>query len=74
MNKSKAIEAVYLKMPFVSPITDLDITTEPSAIRFTWRSTRFRVSGDHPYRVDQVGDGVLIGSDMAILIRELLNK
>lgn len=71
--KEELVTAIIQAIPYSDHISDLDFTTETNAVIFTWRKTnKFRVtiSGG----VDEVGDGVLIGSDMAILVRELIKK
>ena len=46
------------------------IEMEPAAIRFTWRGKRYRVETN--LSVVEVGSGVLIGSDVSILLERVL--
>lgn len=64
----KLTELVYRAMPYPHQVKNLKF--EESAIRFNWRGTTFRVNS--LYGVDEVGDGVLIGSDKAILVAALI--
>lgn len=64
--------AINKCLPYPDQIKDLDFTTEETTIRFAWRETKFRI--DIIGSVEEVGDGVLIGSDICILLRELLKR
>lgn len=66
---NKIIELLIRAIPYPDQMRDLDIAT--NYVEFTWRGTRYRVT--EFYGVDEVGDGVLIGSDSAILIRALID-
>ena len=59
-------------IPYPDQIVDWDTTSELSAIRFTWRSSRFRVAAN--LSVEEVDDCVLAGSNSAILLEALLKK
>lgn len=72
MKQGKLIEIVLAGIPYPEQIKNIDIDTESEAIRFTWRGVRYRVSGSG--FVEEIGDGVLIGSDRAILMRHILQK
>ena len=69
--KEKAVELINKVVPYSQQIKDWDFTTEENAIRFEWRSDVFRV--DLTYcSVEEVGDGILSGSNIAILLTHLL--
>lgn len=69
--KEKAIEAIVNALPYPQHISDWDLSIE-NEIRFTWRKdNRFRLDLQSG-RVEEVGDGVLIGSDISILVTKLL--
>jgi len=65
---NKIVELMIRAMPYPDQMRDLDIGAD--SVEFTWRGTRFRVTKS--YGVDEVGDGVLIGSDKAILVAALI--
>lgn len=70
--KEKAVEAVIKGLPYPHQITDIDLTKEDGAIRFTWRKTnKFRLDLTFG-SVEEVGDGILMGSDIAILAQALI--
>lgn len=71
--KEELLTAVLKSLPYSDQITDLDFSTEETAIRLIWRkSNKFRI--DINGGVEEVGNGVLIGSDISILFRELLKR
>jgi hypothetical protein len=57
-------------MPNADQVNITRMTNEE--LRFEWRGTSYRVTDD--MYVEEVGDGVLIGSDSAALIRRLLEQ
>jgi len=67
--KELLLEAIYKCIPYSNQITQLSLSEE-EAIRFTWRSLRFRVSLNGS--VEEVGESVLIGSDASILLSGLI--
>ncbi len=67
---AKVLETVLKAIPCAHLVEEIDLQAEPSVVRFTWRGTRYRV--DDALRCDEVGDGVLIGSDQAILLERVL--
>ena len=69
MTKDKLIQLVFGSIPYPGQISDLDSSAE-DAITFKWRSHRFRVSTR--LSVDERIDGMLAGSDIAILLGDLL--
>jgi len=72
MNKNEILNVVLATIPYPRQVCDIDLDAEDEAIRFTWRANRFRV--DKNLSVEEVGHGVLMGSDIAILLRELLRN
>lgn len=72
MDKQGLIQHIAQRWPYVAQISQLDMDTEKDAIRFDWRGTRFRVS--HCLGVEEVGDGVLAGSNLTIALGALLRR
>lgn len=66
----KMVELIFRAMPYPHQVKTL--AHEGDAIRFEWRGVTYRVS--HMFGVDEVQGGMLVGSDRAILVRELLNR
>lgn len=66
---NKIIGLLIRSIPYPDQMRNFDIAS--NYVEFTWRGTRFRVNEN--YGVDEVGDGVLIGSDLAILIRACID-
>jgi len=64
----KLIEIICRAVPYPYLIRNIEIKNEE--VRFDWRGVRYRVSG-HLF-VEEVRDGILIGSDRAILMKALL--
>lgn len=71
-SKEKLFMAINKCLPYADQITSLDFTSEINAIRFVWRGNHFRISTNG--EVEEVGNGVLIGSDICIILRALLNR
>jgi hypothetical protein len=71
MNNSKLIELVLNALPYSNQINDIDMT-EDSAVRFTWRRNRFRISST--LHVEEVDGGLLAGSNIAIMFEALLKR
>lgn len=67
---AQLLSTVLIALPYTHLMSDIDMHSSPDVLRFTWRGTRYRVS--ETFGVDEVGDGVLIGSDKAILLERLL--
>lgn len=61
----KLIEVLIRAMPYPEQMRNIEIAAD--YIEFTWRDSRYRVS--ESFSVDEVGDGVLVGTARAILIR-----
>lgn len=74
MTKDQLLELVLRGLPYSNQIKNIDTQSESQAIRFDWRGTRYRIYtiGEYGLDVEEVGNGVLIGSDQAILMRSLL--
>lgn len=72
MNKEQTLELLIKAIPYPNQIDEIDFSSEENAIRFIWRGTKFRVSTT--YHVEECSDGVLCGSDKAILLSGLLKK
>ena len=70
MTNEEILERVIQRVPYSNQITDLSLS-EKAAIRFTWRGDRFRVTKTS---VEQVSEGSLLGSNVAILLEELLRN
>lgn len=66
---SKLIELIIIALPYPFQMRDIDIGAD--YVRFTWRGARYHVT---ERGVEEVGDGVLIGSDRAILMRALIDS
>lgn len=72
LTHSKIIELLIKALPYPDQIKDIDISSESGAVRFTWRGNRFRVDGE--LYTNEANEGFLIGSDLAILLRQCLNQ
>jgi hypothetical protein len=66
----KLIELIIRAMPYPNQIQDIEIATD--YVEFTWRGVRYRAT--ESLSIDEVGNGVLVGTDRAILIRKLLEQ
>lgn len=70
--KDQVIQAIVKGMPYPDQIKDWD-TTQHEQVRFSWRNSgRFRVSCNG--MVEEVGDGVLISSDITIFIEASIKR
>jgi hypothetical protein len=69
MEKDNVLTAIVQNVPYPEQVKDID-TSRDGEVRFTWRGTRFAATTN--MGLDEVGDGVLIGSDIAILMRNLV--
>ncbi len=67
--KETLVELVNKAMPYSNQIGQWDFS-ENDAVRFVWRGNKFRVSQN--LGVETVGNGVLIGSDISILLEKLI--
>lgn len=73
MTKDKAVELLYKAIPYSNHITKLDTISEDKAILFTWRGDRFRFLIDY-MSIEEVGNGVLMGSNISILMGAILKS
>jgi hypothetical protein len=62
--------AVRRVLPCPDQIANDDVPGDPESYRFRWRGNNFRV--DKSLFVEEYGDGLLIGSDLAMLLQALL--
>lgn len=70
--KGEIVTAIMQSMPYANQITDLDFESENDGVLFTWRkSKRFKISTTE-CMTWEVGDGVLSGGDMCILIEKIV--
>ena len=69
MSTNEILTAIVQNVPYPEQIKDID-ASQPDSIRFTWRGTRYCANINQG--LDELGDGVLIGSDKAILMRTLV--
>lgn len=72
-SKEKLIELINNSIPYPNQVKNWDFSSEDKAVRFEWRSNKFRVDLDY-CSVEEVGDGVLMGSDISILLTQLLKN
>lgn len=74
MTKDQLLELILRGLPYSNQIKNIDTQSESQAVRFDWRGARYRVYtvGEYGLDVEEVGNGVLIGSDKAILMAGLL--
>lgn len=71
--KEEILETILACLPCPQHITNLDMSKENDAIRFVWRTYNyFRVSLNGS--VEEVGDGVLIRTDICILLEQLIKN
>lgn len=69
--KEEALEVLIKSIPYSDQLSDLDLSRD-NEIMFNWRiNTRFVLNLESGY-VQEVGDGILIGSDIAILISHII--
>jgi hypothetical protein len=71
--KEEILTTILKTLPYSEQISGLDFSSEEDAIRFVWRENnklRVTLSGD----VNEIGDGVLIGNDISILVRQLIKN
>lgn len=73
MKTEELVVTIYKSLPYSEQITDLDFSEE-GAIRFTWRSVRFRVSKAMDVETVQGEQGAILASDDISMIFETLLK
>jgi len=69
MKNSKILERVISRLPYSDQVTDIDLDYDKS-IEFGWRGITYRVSEN--LCVEEVKDGMLMGSNSALLMEKLL--
>jgi hypothetical protein len=57
-------------VPYAHLIGHVDLHNDPTVVRFSWRGARYRV--DERLHVEQMENGCLVGSDLAILMERVL--
>lgn len=71
--KEKAIEAIVKALPYPEQIKDWDLASEKDSLYFSWRSNRLKFNLTHT-RIDEVNGNLLVGSNLAMLMTELIKK
>lgn len=72
MTKELLTEIIYKAFPYSEQITDLDFSSAPDAIYFTWRGNRFRTAFN--FRTDSVNESILSGDNLATLANALIKR
>ena len=72
MTNAELMELLIASLPYPDQIKNLDLTSSETAIRFDWRGIRFRISQSKS--VEEVKDGMLSGSNIAIILEHLVKK
>lgn len=71
--QAQIIELLISALPYPDQIKDIDFPSHSGIVRFSWRGFRFSVTGElYVNEVDN--EGCLIGSGLAILLRQCLNQ
>jgi hypothetical protein len=73
-SKTLVVEAIFKTIPYPEQIRELDLDGEPTAIRFTWRGTRFRVDYKDRISTEEVQGKLLSGTDICLLMDVLLQQ
>ena len=68
MKPDEILTTIVQRIPYPNQMKDIVVGDRD--VRFTWRGTRYSVNANRG--IDEVGDGVLIGSDSAILMRAVV--
>ena len=71
--KEEAVELIIKSLPYPNQIHHWSFREE-EAIRFTWRSARYRLSLSGMIEEESKPSGFLKGSDKAILIEKLIGE
>lgn len=66
---TEVLELVLRAIPFPEQIREIG-ALDDEGLRFTWRGNRFRVTT--ALMVEEAKDGMLCGSDLAILLQAVL--
>ena len=72
MTKDKLLEITMKALPYSEQMKNFDTVTESDAVRFTWRSQRFRITTSMV--VEVVEGRMLRGSDIAIVLEALIKR
>lgn len=67
---TEVLGTVLKAVPHPHLIDRIDLDEANGVVRFNWRGTRYRV--DRNLRCEEVGDGVLVGGDLSILMERCL--
>ena len=70
MTNMQVLELVLKCLSYPNQITDIDPGTPSQPLKFTWRGTRYSI--DASLNVEEARDGLLIGSDAAMLMGRVL--
>ena len=70
MKTTKLLELIIRSLPYPDQIRDIQM--EDNAVRFVWRSQKFRVSTS--LHAETIGCGVLIWDDTSILLEAMLRR
>jgi len=68
---AEILERVLGALPYPGQIHNLDLSQD-TELRFTWRGTRWRVSGS--FFVEEVDGALLKGSNATLLMEALLGR
>jgi len=63
-------EIIIRALPYPEQMRNIEIAAD--YVEFMWRGTRYRIT--ESLRVDEIGDGVLVGSDRAILMQACIER
>ena len=74
MTKAKALEVIVRAFPYSEQVCDIDLDSEPEAVRFSWRSHRFRLALGNLSVETTVPGGFLCGGDISILAEALIRR
>lgn len=71
MTQAKAIELIFKSVPYPHQIQDVEFVSDRE-VRFSWRNHRYSLSHDPVIHVNECEDSFITGSDLAIMMGELL--
>lgn len=69
--QTKIIELLIAALPYPEKIKNINLS-RPNEVRFEWRGNAFAVSDT--LNTEQIDGAFLVGSDLAILLKALLEK
>lgn len=70
--KGELVSQIMKNIPYPNQVKDIDLDSISTAIFFTWRGSKYRYSLGGS--IEEHKDGLLVGSDICIVMRELLNR